>query len=165
MNKSDIDLLIDYNYWANARILNAAGPLTLEQYTAPAGLSHGSIRGMLVHTLSAESIWLARWQGVSPTAMLAEGDFPDLAALKARWAAEERAMRAYIAGLSDADLQQTVHYKDRKGNPFQNPLWQLAAHLVNHGTQSRSEVAVALTSFNCSPGDIDLILFLRQKAG
>src|SRR5512146_1388185 len=102
MNKSDLQLLYDYNYWANARVLDAAAGLTQEQLTQPARLSHGSIRGALVHVLAAEIIWRKRFQeGVSLAALPAESEFPTLGSIRERWAGEERAMRVYLAGLAD----------------------------------------------------------------
>jgi uncharacterized damage-inducible protein DinB len=43
-----------------------------------------------------------------------------------------------------------------------NVLWHLLVHVLNHGTQHRSEAALLLTSYGQSPGDLDLILFLRE---
>jgi uncharacterized damage-inducible protein DinB len=162
MNHDDIATLFDYNYWATGRILAATAAVTPEQYAAPAPLSHGSLRGTLVHTLGAEINWRLRCQeGISPTALLAETELPTLEALQARWQAEERAMRAYVASLTDDALLRIVKYKNLKGVPYENVLWTLLAHVVNHGTQSRSEAAVGLTMLGHSPGDLDLILFLR----
>jgi len=37
--------------------------------------------------------------------------------------------------------------------------WQMLAHVVNHGTQHRSEAAALLTTAGRSPGEIDMIFF------
>jgi uncharacterized damage-inducible protein DinB len=164
MNQSDIHTLFAYNYWANARILDAAGKVTPEQYIAPAGLSFGSLRGALVHTYGSEFIWRMRCQeGVSPPGFSSQADFPTLDALRQAWAQEERAMRAFLATLSDERLGQTVKYTSTTGMGYETVLWNILAHLVNHGTQFRSEAAVALTAYGQSPGDLDLMLFFRQQ--
>jgi len=54
VKKHEIQLLYRYNAWANARFLDAAGGLTDEQFTAPASFPFGGVRGILVHTMSAE---------------------------------------------------------------------------------------------------------------
>ncbi|MGH7308893.1 MAG: DinB family protein [Candidatus Rokuibacteriota bacterium] len=162
MNPDDLRILYDYNYWANARVLTAAARVSPAQLTAPARLSHGSLRGTLAHTLGTEVVWRLRCQeGISLAALPTESELPTLDAIQARWIEEERRMRGYLASLSDAGLTATVHYKTTKGAPFANVLWQLLAHVVNHGTQFRAEAGVALTEYGHSPGDLDLLAFLR----
>jgi uncharacterized damage-inducible protein DinB len=42
-------------------------------------------------------------------------------------------------------------------------MWQLLLHVVNHGTQHRSEAAVLLTAAGLSPGDFDMVDFAEQR--
>ena len=162
MNIEAIHSLFDYNYWVNERILETAAGLSNGQFTAPGPVSHGSLRDTLVHTLSAEWVWRLRCQGTSPGRMLSQGDFPDLESLKRRWDDDEEAMRAYLSGLTDEDLTSIIGYSRTEGIQVETPLWQILLHVINHGTQSRSEAAVILTQFGHSPGDLDYMIFLRD---
>lgn len=166
MRIADILTLYDYNYWANARVLRAAARLTTDQFTAPAAISQGSLRGALVHAMSAEQIWRLRLQGrlVAPR-FLPEEQFPDLASLHSAWAQEELEMRAYLGSLADSDLDRAVSYRAASGMGFSNRLWEILAQVVMHGVQTRSEAAVALTGCGASPAGLDLILFLRERPG
>ncbi len=164
MQKSDIRLLFDYNYWANRHILTAAAKVSKVAFLAPTTHSWGSLHGTLLHILGAEWVWRVRCQEqLSPRALLAEQDFPTLAAIQARWQSEEQAMRAYIDGLSDEQLNRTIDYASLSGKPYQTVLWQILTHVVNHGTQHRAQSAVILTDLGASPGDIDLIVYLREQ--
>lgn len=58
--------LYDYNYWANAKILETAEQVSEAQFIEETPESHGRLRGTLVHVLSAEWMWRSRWQGTSP---------------------------------------------------------------------------------------------------
>ena len=164
MNLEAINLLFDYNYWANRRILSATEGLSADQYlTAVPGLSMGSLRGTLVHALAAEHIWRLRcMEGQSPTSLLREDDLPTFGQLRQVWAEEETAMRAGLARLTDGALTGRLSYLTTNGKPMAETLWQLLAHLVNHGTQHRAEAAVALTAFGHSPGDVDMIIYMRS---
>jgi uncharacterized damage-inducible protein DinB len=83
--------------------------------------------------------------------------------LRERWEQEMAATRAYVAQLDDNRLQDRIRYTNTKGVPFETPLWQILLHVVNHGTQFRSEAAVLLTQYDVSPGDLDLIAFVRKE--
>lgn len=160
-----IHCLFDYHYWANARLLSTAANLTPEQLTLKVLPHHNSVRGTFVHTLSAEWIWLERWHGTSPASGLREEDFPTLDAIRARWQIEQARLRVFLDAQRDEDLLRVVSYTNLKGQVFAFPLWQLMAHVVNHGTQHRSEIAAMLTELGHSPGDMDLVRFYPEWLG
>ena len=58
MHTEDIQLLYDYNCWANVRILRAAAGVPGEQF-ASARLGYCGLRDTLVHMFSAERRWRA----------------------------------------------------------------------------------------------------------
>jgi uncharacterized damage-inducible protein DinB len=161
MRVGEIMTLYDYNSWANDRILSAATALTAEQFVAPTQFPHRSVRGTLRHILAGERLWLDRWQERPLRPVPGEEEFADVTMLQARWSQEEAELRAYLATLEDADLEQhiTVAFP-RLEIAFTAARWTFMVHLVNHGTQTRSEVAQMLTEYGHSPGDIDLLLIL-----
>ena len=163
MNREDILMLYRYNQWSTRKILDAAARVTEEQFLAPADFPHGGLRGTLVHTLFAEWIWRNRWQGTSPTMRLKPEEFPTFDSLSTRWAEEEKLLVTFVNDLTDEQLNRVVFYKTTDGSPKQRVLWQMMAHLVNHGTQHKAEAAAMLTGFGHSPGDIDMIYFLIEN--
>jgi len=163
MNRQDIQLLFEYNSWANSRILQAASKVSQEQFEAPAPFPHGGLRGTLTHTLFAEWIWRKRWQGESPTTWWTPEEFPTLKSLQTRWLQEEKELKEFVESVGDDKLNDVFSFKTTCGEARQNILWQAMLHVINHGTQHRSEAAALVTEMGHSPGDIDLILFLREK--
>ena len=75
-------------------------------------------------------------------------------------------MRAFLAALSDAQLDAALTWRGRDGQQRQlSSLWLGLAHVANHSTQHRSEAAEALTMIGRSPGDLDLLVYgsLKQE--
>jgi uncharacterized damage-inducible protein DinB len=162
MNNQDILMLYKYNQWANARVLNTVAHVTTEQYLAPASFPHGGLRGTLVHAMFAEWIWRKRWEGTSPTHRFNPEDFPTVESLRGRWLEEEAHLMDFVSAVTDERLNSMFDYRNTSGKPFSQVLWQVMAHVVNHGTQHRSEAAAILTELGHSPGDLDLISFLIE---
>jgi uncharacterized damage-inducible protein DinB len=155
--------LYAYSAWANARILDTAEQLTREQFTAQSDDSD-SIRDTLVHTASAQWLWLERWRETSPRELWDPADFPEVAALRIRWDEVEAETSEYVATLRESDLARVISYVNFQGETWAYPLWQQLLHQVNHATQHRSEAALMLTRLGYSPGWLDLLVYVDEQS-
>jgi uncharacterized damage-inducible protein DinB len=165
MTLNDLQLLLDYNYWARDRMLDAAGRLTPEQYQRDLGSSFGSVHGTLVHIYSAEWIWCMRWQGKSPAQALDPSTLPTLDALRAEWTALEASVRECVAQVGESGLDRVYEYRLLSGLPMRSPFWQMLQHVVNHGTYHRGQVTTMVRQLGAQPPQAtDLIAFYRTLA-
>jgi uncharacterized damage-inducible protein DinB len=162
MNKQDILILVQYNAWSNAKILEAASGVTPDQFLALAPFPHGSLRGTLVHALFGEWVWRMRWEGTASNPMWKPEQFPTFESLRARWGDEELRLTQFVTNLTEERLYSKIKYISTEGYPHERVLWETMAHLVNHGTQHRTEAAAILTGMGHAPGDIDLIVYLNE---
>lgn len=163
--KEQIRYLYNYNAWANNRVFDACAELTQEQFLAGSGSStaDASIRDTLVHVVGAQEIWLARSNGVSPTTFLKPDDFGTLALIRQYWDQVEAHTQGYLARVEEDVLEEVMEYTTTRGEPYAQPRWQTLMHLLNHSTQHRSEVATLLTRMGHSPGELDLLVYIRKQ--
>jgi len=75
----------------------------------------------------------------------------------------ETRLITFVEMATQSQLDGILEYKTTRGQPYGEVLWRLMAHVVNHGTQHRGEAAALLTGMGHSPGDIDLLFFLREN--
>lgn len=164
MNLQDAQHLINFHYWARNLMLEALEPLSLEQFTQELGGSFGSVRNTIVHTLSAECVWLLRWNGENPPGMLAPGGYPDLAAVRHAWTDNEAKMRQFFEPLDEAGLQKVIPYKTFAGLETASPLWQMLQHVVNHASYHRGQITTLLRQLGAAPPKgTDLIAYYREN--
>ena len=131
----------DYMYWATGRYFAVAEGLTADQLHQMHGQSWGDVHATLVHMMSSEWVWMQRWHGLLPKGHLDKAEYPTLAALKKRWGEIEAEMRAFIDQQTEESLQSALTYTNFRGETFKVPLWQMLAHIVNHETHHRGELA------------------------
>lgn len=125
-----------------------AEQVTPAQWSGPPPIGDHTLQETLVHTLYAERAWRYGWAGQGRAEPLPEAVCADAGSLAARWREESAAMRAYLASLSDEDVQGPFYDEDVR---VRYVLWQVIAHVSYHGMQHRSEAAMLLTHFGHSP--------------
>ena len=162
MQVAELVALYDYYYWANGKILAQAEQVTPEQWSGPPPFGHLGLQATLLHMVEVERGWRSSWMKEDDFTPIELAEIPDAASLAARWREEEAITRAYLASLSDDDLQGTFYDFDAPDLPL--TFWQVLAHLTYHGMQHRSEAAMLLTHFGHSPGSIDMVFFLFEQS-
>lgn len=162
MNLTDLELLVDFHYWATKRILDAVESLTPEQLTKDLGNSFPSVRDTLAHLYGADWIWCARWVGESPSALPDPQLFPDLASIRRAWDAHEPHVRAALKRFGEVGVDQPVEYV-RNGVRQSQLFSHTFQHLVNHGTYHRGQVVTMLRQLGAEAPTTDLIAFYRER--
>jgi uncharacterized damage-inducible protein DinB len=162
MTKADVQSLIDWMYWVNHRVLDAAGGLSDAEFVAASAVTTRSLRGTLVHELDVERSWRAILSGGAPDEDLRADAYPNVGSLRDHWTLDEAEMRAWLASLSDADMEAeatSAITDDRQ------PLWKFLVHIVTHAAQQQADAATLLTLAGHSPGEFDYLEFLAPRAG
>jgi uncharacterized damage-inducible protein DinB len=149
---------LDYNYWARDRQLQACAGLNQEQFLRPLGGSFPSLRETFAHMVAAEWIWLERWRGNNPTALIPAAEFTTLSAVRERWQAVERQMREYMASVDEGRLSQPLTYVNARGEEWTYLLWQMIAHLLNHQSYHRGQVTSLLRMLGVQPPPVDFLI-------
>src|SRR5277367_1687888 len=120
MTRDDIQLLFEYDRWANRRVLHAVSALSTEQFTRDLGGGYRSVRNTLVHILGGEWGWLTYWKEASPgpaflTDLWTRHDtlfnpptFPDVATLRRKWAEVEKEQADFVNGVTNEFLEKTL---------------------------------------------------------
>jgi uncharacterized damage-inducible protein DinB len=163
MNIQDVRFIYEYNYWANKKILAAATKVTEAQFVAPSEFPIGPLRRTMLHVVDAEYGWRGFFESKKFNEDLNPDDFLTLELLEKKFQEEEKSMRACLDRLTDEDVNKHIQYVNDEGTLRDRVLWHCLLHVVNHGTQHRSEAAALLTRYNASPGDLDFTLFLIES--
>jgi len=157
-------LMAGYNAWANGVLLEACEALPPGGFTAERGGFFGSIAGTLNHLLVTDRIWTARLAGTPlPPYGLDTLLFTDLAELSVARAAEDAALVAYVAGLTDeACAAQFRWTRKADGVEVVGPLWKTLAHLFNHQTHHRGQAHDLIGQAGLQAPSLDLPVYQRE---
>lgn len=169
MTKDDIQLLYEYDRWANNRVLQAVSTLSAEEFTRDLGGSFRSVRDTLLHIVDGESGWLTCWKEPSPSstfiidfwtrhdARFSPDAFPDLAAVQLKWAEVEREQIEFVNRITNESLERMLPV-----GSTQISLAHLMQHLANHSTYHRGQMSLMMRQLAAEPLATDFAMFLME---
>lgn len=131
--------LYRYNDWANQRVLDLCDGLTNEQLDAPLELGLGSLRNTIFHILTAEEIWLERWQVVAWRPFPTESMGLSADAMRAQLTQISQSRQQMMEFDRAKNFQRVVNYKDSRGIEHSNRLDDLLLHVANHSIYHRAQ--------------------------
>jgi uncharacterized damage-inducible protein DinB len=158
MNAETLLPFVRFHAWANERVIATAEKLSDDEFRGRAPLDHGSVFDTLRHLVDVDWSWREFCCGndVGQTYVWDHGYvLDDLASIHSFCREEDARLRAYVEGLDARALAEPLSLGGGPDDVV--PRWLIIAHVVNHGTQHRSEVARYLTDRGHSPGDLDLL--------
>jgi uncharacterized damage-inducible protein DinB len=170
MNKDDIQLLYQYDRWANHRVLQSASVLSQEQFTRDLGGSFRSVRDTIVHIFGGEWIWLTYWNLPSHSftdlvelrtrrdALFHSDLFPDSNAVRAKWSEVEKMQIEFVNSVTEHRLEVMVPFRD-----MQVRLAHLMQHMANHSTYHRGQVSLMMRQLKAEPVSTDFHVFLSEN--
>lgn len=157
---SQIEDLYRYNDWANAKVFALCAGLTHAQLDEKREMGIGTLRNTLFHILTAEQIWLERWQVAPWRPFPTDSQGLDVDDIERQLRQISQARLQMIKAEKAAGWQRVVNYKDAKGNEHSNPLDVLLLHVANHSTYHRAQALSYLKSFGkTTPIGIDYLLY------
>lgn len=151
MNEGLVEMF-RYNAWANRRLFEACRSLSEEQLDLRAPGISGSIRELLLHIAGAQQTFILRTMGRQHEGELARGsDWPGLEPV-IEIANDTSDKLLDIAMRLQNDEEVVLLYQDKS---YRFPKRFFLVHAIEHGTEHRTEVKVALSQIGVETPDLD----------
>lgn len=151
MNLGDFLRLFRYDDWANHETLQS-----LERMSNPSARS----LQLMAHIVAAECLWHARLRQLpQPMAVWPELDLNDSASqllqVRSLW-------HKYLTELNANRLNDSVTYKNTKGERYSSRIADILTHVVIHSGYHRGQIAAEVRTNGGEPAFTDFIHAVRQ---
>jgi uncharacterized damage-inducible protein DinB len=143
--------LVSYDEWANLAVIASFG-----RSEAPPERS----QKWIAHIMAAEHVWLARLLHQKPPYLV----WPELTLQESEREAKDlaKAWREFLKGMTSDGLEQTVAYKNSKGEPWSSTVRDILTHVFMHSTYHRGQIAADMRESGHDPAYTDFIHGVRQ---
>ena len=154
-----------YNVWANKLIIDAL--LKLEEGAADKEVasSFPSIRKTVLHTWSAESIWLQRLLLAEHPVWQEDVFNGNIENICSEWQKTSPEFVVFVEKqYDDKALQHVLQFYDRQKKSYKMPVYQVLHHVFNHSTYHRGQLVTMLRQLGqTTMPQTDFTAFVRLK--
>ncbi|MDQ4035848.1 MAG: hypothetical protein M3153_07950 [Chloroflexota bacterium] len=151
MTASLLDDAMAHHVWATEQLIDACKALTPQQLATPAPGTYGSIIDTFRHLVSTDC-WYLTFFGDQPR-RIDERSEAGLDELRSAITGNGKDWVELLGIGLDGEADNVEH---GDGWTFHAPIGLRLAQVVQHGTDHRSQVCTALSSFDVEPPGIDL---------
>lgn len=164
MSKKYFTELSEYNIWANDRVCDWLGKISVEQWKQPLVSSFKSIYETILHVASAEKIWVERLQKNPGHELLSETFTGSKEDLLKTWKEISLSLKKLMEEMPEEQFQQKLLFKNTIGIEYHQPYYQLLAHVINHATYHRGQVVTMLRQVGFTEvNSTDITTYFRIK--
>jgi uncharacterized damage-inducible protein DinB len=118
---------------------------------------------IMAHLLAAQQIWLSRCRGEATNGSALRPGWPP-ASFDEIIDQNHTSWLQFLDSLDDHDFQRRIKYKSLKGDPFENNLSDILAHVINHGTHHRAQAGQQLKFAGLDQLPVtDYIFYVRNE--
>lgn len=137
MNANEIRSLYEFHFTRNREIWDhCVTTLTLSQFKEKIDYSVGSIRNQCVHLLNVDERWFSGFHGDKLPGWYMTSRYTTFEMVRKKWDEVEEYMRTFLVTLTDEKLDQEFMPGVKS--------WQILYHVLNHGTDHRSQMLYGL---------------------
>ncbi len=153
-----------YNAWANENLIKLFRTVDDSLMTQEVISSFPSIRATLLHIWDAESLWLERLNGNSPTTFPSKSFHGSNEDLFTNVLTTSNALIEFIESRPAPFFRDRLAFKTiSPPREYKETVTDMAHHCLNHSTFHRGQLVVMCRQLNISPiPSTDYILYVRQ---
>ena len=149
--KNHLIHLLNYELWANQRIIDALE--TLDNPPARAVAVMG-------HILSTQQVWFGRV--LHETTFVSIWEDAPVGWMSETAERQHRRIVSYVSTLAESELTQPVDYATSKQLPYESTLLDILTHMSHHAAYHRGQVVQLIRPMLAEPPITDFIVWTRE---
>ena len=160
----DIKDLFGYNWYSRRKLLKSMAEIPWETVTESSGASFDSIRGIFIHSLQAEDLWIRRLSGKSTEGIYGTppAEYANINSIKEYADKVEAETNEYLEQLTNQKLQSVLEYRGRDGNINRNETEDILVHVIEEEIHHRGEILCIYWQHDIQPPYVSYIAYKGQ---